>query len=67
MAILHTAYIVHCDGCHRTLAGADGAPRTFSTNVAAIAAARGAGWLVNQKGNRDYCPECAENVQQEIL
>lgn len=67
MAIFHTAYIICCDQCHKALAKGDGAPQTFSTNVAAIAAARGAGWLVNQKGSRDYCPDCAENVQQEIL
>ena len=65
MAILHTAYIVHCDGCHKTLAGADGAPRTFFTNVAAIAAARSDGWLVNQKGCKDFCPDCARNIQSE--
>ena len=63
MSIIHTAYAAVCDGCGKTLHDGDGHTRTFSTNVAAIQAARAAGWAVNLKGNTDLCPDCKDKHQ----
>lgn len=65
MSLHHTAYIIVCDCCHRTLSNPDGTAREFSTNVSAIMAAREQGWLVNQKGNKDYCPECENKIEKQ--
>ena len=62
MSILHTAYIAVCNTCGKTLSDENGHPMTFSTNVAAIQAARAAGWAVNGKGDTDRCPDCREKT-----
>lgn len=65
MSLQHTAYIICCDGCGECLKGADGKPVTFPYNVSAIQAADAAGWLVNQPGMKDYCPECRKQKENE--
>ena len=65
MSIHHTAYIIVCNGCGKILQDTDGKNRHFSTNVATIQAARENGWLVNQKGDKDYCPDCKNKQTQE--
>lgn len=65
MSLHHTAYIMVCDGCGKAIETPEGSPKTFSTNVSAIIAARQEGWLVNQKGLKDYCPACRSKIENQ--
>lgn len=51
-------YVVLCDDCREFLRDGAGEIRQFDYNSNAISAARGAGWLVNLPGDKDYCPNC---------
>lgn len=56
-------YHAVCDGCGKYLLDGNGIIRQFDNNVSAVGAARDAGWLVNQPGNKDYCSDCKSKHQ----